>query len=98
MNQAIKRYRFLANLVGTLLVLLVIAMVAKYAFDHPGPVGVVAPVHGLFFAIYVAFAYDLTRRASWPLKRFLVIVAGGVVPFMTFIVERKVTRELRSRM
>lgn len=97
MEGAVTRYRILALIVGTLLVLLTIGMVLKYGpTDMPGMVGIVSPIHGLFYMVYVALAFDLWRRTGWPLGRMVLIVLGGVVPLMTFFVERKIVREARA--
>ncbi|MFB4309042.1 DUF3817 domain-containing protein [Actinomadura sp. GTD37] len=97
MEGAVTRYRILALIVGTLLVLLAIGMVLKYGpTDMPEMAGIVSPVHGLFYMVYVALAFDLWRRTGWPISRMVLIVLGGVVPLMTFFVERKVVREARA--
>ncbi|MGI5208493.1 DUF3817 domain-containing protein [Spirillospora sp. CA-108201] len=97
MEGAVTRYRILALVVGTLLVLLVIGMILKYGpTDMPALAGVVAPVHGFLYMVYLAVAYDLWRRTGWPLSRMVVIVLGGVVPLMTFFVERRVVRDARE--
>ncbi|MDL4774713.1 MULTISPECIES: DUF3817 domain-containing protein [Thermomonosporaceae] len=91
------RYRVLALVVGTLLVLLVVGMVLKYGpTDEPALAGIVAPVHGLLYMVYLVISYDLWRRTGWTLGRMVLIVFGGVIPFMTFFVERKVVREARA--
>ncbi|WP_344907274.1 DUF3817 domain-containing protein [Actinomadura meridiana] len=90
------RYRILALVVGTLLVLLTIGMILKYTpIDEPAMAGVVAPVHGFFYMVYLVVAYDLWRRTGWPLGRMVMIVLGGVVPLMTFFVERRIVRDAR---
>ncbi|WP_433248307.1 DUF3817 domain-containing protein [Actinomadura nitritigenes] len=97
MEGAVTRYRILALLVGSLLVLLVIGMILKYGpTDMPAMAGIVAPVHGLFYMVYLVAAYDVWRRADWPLTKMVLIVLGGVVPLMTFWVERKIVTEARE--
>lgn len=99
MTGPLQRFRIAANIVGMLLVLLTISVVLRHGFGHPGMEKIVAPVHGFFFAlVYLPLGYHLSRLAGWPLKRFLLVVLAGVVPLVTFIVERRVTRELRARM
>jgi integral membrane protein len=94
---AVTRYRILALVVGTLLVLLVVGMVLKYGpTDEPAMAGIVAPLHGFVYMVYLAVSFDLWRRTGWPLSRMVLIVLGGVIPFMTFFVERKVVREARA--
>jgi integral membrane protein len=93
---AVTRYRILALVVGTLLVLLTIGMILKYSpIDEPAMAGIVAPVHGLLYMVYLVVAYDLWRRTGWPLSRMVMIVLGGVVPLMTFFVERRIVRDAR---
>ncbi|MFA1545416.1 DUF3817 domain-containing protein [Actinomadura chokoriensis] len=97
MEGAVTRYRILALIVGTLLVLLAIGMVLKYGpTDMPEMVGIVSPIHGLFYMVYVALAFDLWRRTGWPIGKMVLIVLGGVVPLMTFFVERRIVREARA--
>ncbi|GAA4289221.1 DUF3817 domain-containing protein [Actinomadura sp. NPDC048955] len=97
MEGAVTRYRILALVVGTLLVLLVIGMILKYGpTDMPALAGIVAPVHGFLYMVYLVVAYDLWRRTGWPLSRMVMIVLGGVVPLMTFFVERRVVRDARE--
>ncbi|SNR87294.1 DUF3817 domain-containing protein [Actinomadura mexicana] len=97
MEGAVTRYRILALVVGTLLVLLVIGMILKYGpTDMPALAGIVAPVHGFLYMVYLVVAYDLWRRTGWPLGRMVMIVLGGVVPLMTFFVERRVVRDARE--
>ncbi|WUI02273.1 DUF3817 domain-containing protein [Spirillospora sp. NBC_00431] len=97
MEGALTRYRILALVVGTLLVLLTIGMVLKYGpTDMPAMAGIVAPIHGLLYMVYLLAAYDLWRRTGWPLGRMMLIVLGGIVPLMTFFVERRIVQDARA--
>ncbi|MGH3239402.1 MAG: DUF3817 domain-containing protein [Spirillospora sp.] len=97
MEGAVTRYRILALVVGTLLVLLTIGMILKYGpTDMPAMAGIVAPVHGLLYMVYLLVAYDLWRRTGWPLGRMVLIVLGGIVPLMTFFVERRIVQDART--
>lgn len=94
---ALLRYRVLAYVVGTLLVVLVcVGVPLNYLADRPGVSSVVAPVHGWVFVVYLVAMVDLARRTGWDVRRMLLIALAGVVPFLTFFVERKVTREVRA--
>jgi integral membrane protein len=95
-DAAVTRYRVLANVVGVFLLLLCIGMVIKYGpSKQDAVVAIVGPVHGFLYMVYLAFAFDLYRRARWPLSRMVTMVAGGLVPFLAFVVERRIVRELR---
>ena len=99
MTKDLQRYRIAANTVGVLLLLLTAAVIVKYGFGHPGFSAVISPIHGFFFLlVYAPLAYRLHRLAQWPTQRLLLLLAAGIVPFATFVVERKVTRELQERM
>jgi integral membrane protein len=52
----------------------------------------VGPAHGFLFILYVVAAFDLGRRARWPLSRMLLVMIAGTIPFLSFWAERKVTR------
>lgn len=98
MSGALLRYRVLAYVVGVLLVVLVfVAVPLRYLAGVPELSGVVSPVHGLMFVVYLVALVDLWRRMGWPVRRLLVLALAGVVPFLSFVAEREVTREVRAR-
>lgn len=98
MSAALTRYRVMAYLVGVmLLVLTLVAMPLKYLADTPEVVAVVAPAHGFLFIVYVLVALDLAFRSRWSLVRTGVVLLAGAVPFLSFVMERKVMREVRER-
>ncbi|MGK5742415.1 DUF3817 domain-containing protein [Micromonospora sp. URMC 103] len=92
MGGALTRYRAIAWIVGVvLIVLVVIGMPLKYAFDNPTVVETVGPAHGFLYMVYLVAAFDLGRRADWPLKRMLAVMLAGTVPFVSFYAERRVS-------
>ncbi|MCP2273000.1 integral membrane protein [Actinokineospora diospyrosa] len=93
---ALARYRVLAYVVGVGLLALVAAMVAKYAFDNTTPVAIVGPAHGFLYAVYLLFAFDLALKARWSVKGTLLVLVAGMVPFVSFVVERRVTRRTQA--
>jgi integral membrane protein len=93
---ALARYRVLAYIVGVGLLALVAAMVLKYAFDVTGPVAVVGPVHGFLYAVYMVVAFDLALKARWSVKGTLWVLLAGMIPFVSFVVERSVSRKVRA--
>lgn len=95
MGGALTRYRVIAWIVGVALVVLVlIGMPLKYFFDSPTVVAVVGTAHGWLYMIYLALTFDLSRRASFPLKRMLLVMLAGTVPFVSFYAERRVSHWL----
>jgi len=71
------------------LVILFITMPLKYFFENPMPNKVIGMIHGLLFILYVFFATLYASEEEWSLKKKLLAYAASVVPFGTFIFEKK---------
>jgi integral membrane protein len=54
-------------------------------------------IHGWFYVVYLFSDLRLFTLMRWPFHRFLLIALGGVVPFLSFIVEAWITRRVRER-
>lgn len=94
---AVLRYRVLAYVVGTLLVVLVcIGVPLQYLANQLIVVKIVGPLHGFLYIAYLLISLDLARRARWSLIRTGAVMLAGLVPFLTFVAEHIVTRDLRE--
>jgi integral membrane protein len=94
---ALTRYRVMAFVVGTALVILVfVAIPLQYWGNDKLVAEIVAPIHGYLYIVYLIAAADLARRAHWRLGRILMVVAAGFVPFLAFIVEHHVNRQMQA--
>jgi len=94
---ALLRYRVMAYVVGTLLVVLVlVAMPIKYFGYNPTPVAIIGTAHGFLYAVFLLAAFDLAVRARWRAWSTLLVLLAGTVPFLSFVAERKVTGRLRA--
>jgi integral membrane protein len=92
---ALTRYRVIAYVVGVVLILLVlVGMPLKYVWDEPVVVETIGPAHGFLYMIYLVAAFDVTRRAKWPLGRMLLVMLAGTIPFVSFYAERVVRRRI----
>jgi integral membrane protein len=97
LNGALLRYRVLAYIVGTGLVILVlIAVPLKYWAGQPALATVVGIAHGYLFMVYLLLTFDLARRAGWRLTRVALVGLAGTIPFLSFYAERKVTGWVRA--
>lgn len=97
MQGALTRYRIIAWVVGVVLITLVaVGMPLKYAGGNPAIVETVGPIHGFLYMIYLAFTFDLGRRGNWPLRRMVLVMLAGTVPFLSFWAERTVTRQVQA--
>ena len=99
MQGAVTRYRVMAYVTGTLLVLLFFVAVPLKLFAHNGVMSTAVGLpHGVVcYPLYLLATFDLYRRVRWPLSKVALIVLAGVIPFLTFYVERRVVAELRER-
>ncbi|MFC7616652.1 DUF3817 domain-containing protein [Actinokineospora soli] len=93
---ALARYRVLAYVVGVGLLALVVAFVLKRGYDVAGPMAIVGPVHGFLYAVYLVVAFDLALKARWSVKGTLWVLVAGMLPFVSFFVERSVSRKVRA--
>jgi integral membrane protein len=98
-RNALIRYRVMAYVVGTLLVVLIcIGMPLKYFADRPSLVTYAGVAHGWLYMLLLISAVDLGRRAKWTWKRLLLIALAGTVPFLSFVAERSATRDVRAKL
>ncbi len=74
---------------GSFLLLLLVAMPLKYYADMPIGVKVLGPIHGVLFLGYCAFALNAALDQKWPLSKHLLAYAAAVLPFGTWVFERK---------
>ena len=95
MTGALLRYRIIANVVGVVLVVFIlIAVPLRYLGGEPTMSHTISPIHGFFYLVYLGITVDLARRAGWTLKRTVLVMLAGTVPFLSFFVERRMTRDV----
>ena len=96
---SLTRYRVMAWVTGVFLLLLTLEMVMKYGFAGGEPVlGTwIAIVHGWIYVVYLVTVLDLWSKLRWGAGRLAVLVLAGVVPGLSFVAERRVTRDARAR-
>ena len=95
---ALIRYRVMAYLVGTLLVVLVlVGMPLKYFAGNGAVVTWAGSPHGYLYMVLSATAYDLGRRVHWPWGRLIVIALAGTVPFLSFWAEYSARKDVQAR-
>lgn len=98
------RYRVMAYITGSFLLLLTAVTLAKYiglalGWESEGfwsfatGVGI---IHGWIFIVYVGACAFLWMRMKWAFGRLVTMVLGGVVPGMSFVMERRISREVAA--
>jgi integral membrane protein len=96
---ALLRYRIMAYVVGTLLVVLVVVGVPlKYLGNNGIVVTLTGVPHGWLYMVLLITAYDLGRRVHWPWGRLLVIALAGTVPFLSFWAEYSARKDVQARL
>lgn len=99
MRNALLRYRVMAYVVGTLLIVLVcVAVPLKYVADKPQMASVVGIIHGWLYMALIITAFDLSRRARWTWRRLVLVALAGTVPFLSFVAERSSTKDVRRKL
>lgn len=91
---ALQRYRVMAWVTGVMLLILVVEMTLKYAVQ-PGDdvmrwIEWIPFAHGWIYVVYLITVMDLWSTMRWRFGRLAAMVLGGVVPVMSFVVERRV--------
>ena len=96
MSRAVTRFRVMAVVVGIALFILLVAIVAKYGYERERFAEIYSPIHGYLYIGYLLTVADLARRAGWSLARTVGVMLAGTVPVLSFVVERRITRSLRT--
>ncbi len=98
MRGALQRYRVMANVVGVVLVVfLLVAVPLRYLGGEPRLSQTISPIHGFLYVVYLGVTVDLSRRAGWSVVRTVLVALAGTVPFLSFWVERRMTRDVQVR-
>ncbi len=98
---ALLRYRIMAFTTGVVLVTGTTALILKELVHvkhmEPGT-GYIWVAHGYLYLVYVVVTFLLGLKLRWPLHRYVLVMAAGTIPTMSFVAERYVTRDTRRRL
>ncbi len=75
------------------LLLLLVAMPLKYFANLPLAVKYTGWVHGLLFVLYVACFVLTWQEQKWKFGKAVLILLASLLPFMPFVVDRKLKDE-----
>jgi integral membrane protein len=93
---AVLRYRVMAFVVGTgLLVLVLIGVPLQYGAGIPQVDAIVGPIHGFLYIVYLLTAVDLARRARFTLLQLAAMIGAGFLPFLAFVIEHRVMQRMQ---
>lgn len=89
-------YRIAAYATGVMLLVLTTSVILHYGFDDER-LAWSGPVHGFLYMGYLVTTALLGTSVRWRLSRMVLVALAGTIPLMSFVAERSVTREVRSR-
>ena len=90
---SIRTLRILGNVVGvSYLLLLGIAMPMKYFFGMPLAVKTVGMAHGVLFIAYCLLLALQMRANKWNLLFGIYLFVATLIPFGTFVTDRKLAK------
>lgn len=93
MDAAVLRYRVMAYVTGTVLIVLCFAGIPLQVAAHNDVVvNDVGTVHGILYIVYLVVSYLLARRLRLPVGPTLLVLLAGTIPVLTFVVERWLNR------
>jgi integral membrane protein len=72
------------------LVLLGVCMPMKYIFEIPEATSLAGMVHGILFMAYSAWVFIVASELKWSKKEMVLALVASVVPFGTFIADKKI--------
>ena len=90
MSGTVRLFRWIALAEGaSYVVLLLVGMPLKYGAGEHLPIKIMGWTHGVLFIAYCLLAAPLFLREGWPWSRAPGVAVAALVPFGTFVMERR---------
>ncbi|NIG54802.1 DUF3817 domain-containing protein [Chitinophaga sp. Cy-1792] len=89
------RLRLLGYLEGiSLLLLVLVAVPAKYLLHDPAMVKAMGPVHGALFLLYIFNTLGVAVEQRWQFSRTTwKVMVACIIPFGTFYIDKKILQQ-----
>jgi integral membrane protein len=105
-EKTLKAYRIFAWIVGTLIIVLYVAVALKYLTTDGTDIqklgsdvtSVVGFAHGWLYMVYLVLVAVLARAARWSIPFTITTLLVGLIPVATFWAERRATRLVRAKL
>ena len=105
LSAAATRFRVMAWITGVVLGALTIWLIVGYGFlDYantdvkPDLYRILWTAHGWLYFIYLIVGVDLAFRVRYNIGRTVLILLAGTVPFMSFVAEYFVHKDITARL
>lgn len=96
MRSPLTRYRVMAYVTGVVLAVSCLFGLSFWPWAvGDGSAAVLWTAHGYLFMVYLVVTFLLAVRARWSWVKTLLVMAAGTVPLMSFVAERRVSRDER---
>lgn len=82
--------KLIAILEGISYLLFGITMPLKKMYGYHMPNKIVGMSHGILFILYVLLVLINTKKQTWSLKIQVLLYLASIIPFGTFIAEKKI--------
>jgi integral membrane protein len=93
--KVLKNFKVIAIAEGiSFLVLLLVAMPLKYMMQIPEPVKYVGWAHGVLFVLYGVLLLQVFIVVKWSFIKTLVAFLVSFIPFGTFWLDAKISKEI----
>lgn len=87
-------YRKTALIEGvSYLILLFIAMPLKYFLNIPNAVKYFGWIHGILFLVFFVSLIITSVKYRWNLIRIAIYLLGSVLPFIPFLIDKRLEKE-----
>ncbi|KAA9269273.1 DUF3817 domain-containing protein [Corynebacterium amycolatum] len=98
-RKALTYFSVTAYFTGVMLLLLCAEMIYKYLIldnsaDAPRWFFYTAQIHGFGYMAFLIATVNLGTKARWEPAKWIITALGGVVPFLSFFVEKKRREEV----
>lgn len=97
---ALTRYKVMAIVTGSLLIVVFLGLLRyidgleelRESIDPT--MNLIAQIHGFVYMVYLVTVLQLWLQAKWGYGRLFTMFLGGIVPFLSFVIERRIADEL----
>ncbi|WP_068253471.1 DUF3817 domain-containing protein [Janibacter corallicola] len=86
-------FRVSAVVAGLAMFVLILEMVLKYGMGND-VLSWWSPVHGLIFMVFAVATANLGFKVNWSVGRMIATILLACIPFVAFVEERRVVREV----
>ena len=92
-------FRSLSFIEGlSLVVLLFIAMPAKYQFGYVDSIWQVGMTHGVLWLAYFVISLVVSHQQKWSVMFWVLVLIASVIPFAFFFLDRKLKNNAEPSM